>query len=93
MGTRPIRSLVTERSGKSQIDQYFWENLTRVVGSGMGGILQEQQSQQQPTATSSSQAGHRDVYSDWEIASLMGYSQVYTESGIPRIWGKFQISK
>ena len=23
----------------------------------------------------------------------MGYAQVYTESGIPRIWGKFQIYK
>ena len=23
----------------------------------------------------------------------MGYAQVYTESGIPKIWGKFQMSK
>ena len=23
----------------------------------------------------------------------MGYAQVYTESGIPNIWGKFQMSK
>ena len=24
---------------------------------------------------------------------MMGYAQVYTESGIPRMWGKFQMSK
>ena len=33
------------------------------------------------------------MYSNWELAALMGYAQVYTESGIPKVWGKFQISK
>ena len=42
LGTRPTRSLVTSRSGTSQIDHYFWGNLTRVMGSGMGGMLQAQ---------------------------------------------------
>ena len=44
LGTRPTRYLVTKRSGTSQIYQYFWENLTRVMGSGMGEMIQEQQS-------------------------------------------------
>ena len=63
------------------------------MGSGMGGMIQAQQSQQQPTATPSAQAGRRGFYIDWSMAALMRYAQVYTETGIPRIWGKFQISK
>ena len=34
-GTSPTRSIVTRRSGKSQIDQSFWENVTKVMGSIM----------------------------------------------------------
>ena len=45
LGTRPTRSLVTRRSGTSHIDQSFWENLTRVMGSGMGAMLQAQKIQ------------------------------------------------
>ena len=63
------------------------------MGSGIGAMLQAQQIQQQPTATPSAQTGRRQFYSDWALAALMGYAQVYTESGIPRIWGKFQMSK
>ena len=59
----------------------------------MGGMIQAQQIQQQHTATPSVQAGHREFYIDWALAALMGYAQVYTETGIPRIWGKFQMSK
>ena len=59
----------------------------------MGGMLQAQQSQQQPTVTPHIQAGRREFYSDWEMAALMGYAQVYKETGIPRIWWKLQISK
>ena len=87
LGTRTTRSIVTRRSGTSQIDQYFWENLTKVMGISMGAILQAQQIQQQPTATPSSQAGRRESYSDWALAAIMGYYQVYTEAGIPIIWG------
>ena len=36
--------------------------------------------------------GHRELYSDWGLAALMGYAQDYIENGIPIIWGKFQIS-
>ena len=57
--------------------------------SDIGAILQAQQSQYQPTYTPSAQAVLRYFYSDWSLAALMGYVQVYTESGIPRIWGKF----
>ena len=63
------------------------------MGSGIGAMLQAQQIQQQPTDTPSAQTGRRQFYSDWALAALMGYAQVYTESGIPRIWGKFQMSK
>ena len=45
LGTRPTRSQVMDRGGTSKINQYFWENLTRVMGSGMGAMLQVQQSQ------------------------------------------------
>ena len=63
------------------------------MGSDMGAMIQAQQSQHQPTATPSAQGGRREFYSDWELAAMMGYAQVYTETGIPRTRGKFQISK
>ena len=59
----------------------------------MGEMLQAQQIQQQPTATPIAQAGHIELYSDWALAELMGYAQVYTESDIPKMGGKFQMSK
>ena len=63
------------------------------MGSSMGEMLQAQQIQKQPTATPIVQTGHREFYSDWELAVLMEYSQVYTEAGIPKLKGGFQISK
>ena len=42
LGTRPTRSVFTRRSGTSQINQYFWENLTKVMGSSMGEMFQAQ---------------------------------------------------
>ena len=63
------------------------------MGSVIGAMLQAQQIQQQPTATHIAQAGRREFYSNWALAALMGYAQVYTEADIPRIWGKFQMSK
>ena len=59
----------------------------------MGSMLQVQQIQQQPTVTSSAKAGRRGFYRYWALASLMEYAQVYTETGIPRIWGGVQMSK
>ena len=59
----------------------------------MGAMIQAQQSQQQPTATPIAKVGHIELYSDWALAELMGYAQVYTKAGIPKIWGKFQVSK
>ena len=93
LGTRPTRSIVTRINGTSHIDQSFWGKLTRVMGSGMGAMFQEQQSQQQPIATHIAQEGSMEFYSDWALAALMGYAQVYTEAGIPIIWGTFQMSK
>ena len=63
------------------------------MGRGMGEMLQAQQSQQQPTATPSAQAVHREFYSNWALEAMMGYGKVYTESGIPGIWGKFWTPK
>ena len=83
-------SIVTRRSGTSHIDQSFWENLTRAMGSGMGEMLQAKQSQQQPTVTPSAQAGRRELYNNWSLADMMGYVQVYIGTGIPRIWGNFK---
>ena len=93
LGTRPTRPPVTNRGSKSQTDKSFWENLTRAMGSVIEAMFQAQNIQQQPTATPSAQVGRREFYSNRELAPLMGYAQVYTESGIPRIWGKFKISK
>ena len=93
LGRRPTRSLVTERSGTSQIYQSFWGKLTRKMGSGMGEMIQAQLSQHQTTATPSAQAGLREFYSDWALTELTGYAQVYTETGTSRIWENFQISK
>ena len=64
LGTRPTLSIVTIRSGTPQIDQYLWENLTRVMGSSMGAMIQAKKIQQQPTATPISQAGRREFYSN-----------------------------
>ena len=48
LGTKPTRSLGTRRSGTSHIDKSFWENLTRVMGRGMGEILQAKKSHRNP---------------------------------------------
>ena len=56
-------------------------------------MLQAQQSQQKPTATLSAQARRMGLYSDWVLAALMGYAQVYTETGIPIIWGNFKFPR
>ena len=40
MVTMPTIFLVTDRGRTSQIDHYFWENFTRVMGRGMGAMLQ-----------------------------------------------------
>ena len=93
LGTRPTRSVVTRGISTSHIDQSFWEILTKVMSSSMGEMLQAQQSQQLPTATPIVQVGSREFYSDWSVAALIGYAQVFTESGIPKMWGKFQMSK
>ena len=42
LGTRPIISIFTRRSGTSHIDQSFWENLTRLMGSSVGEMIQTQ---------------------------------------------------
>ena len=57
LGTRSTISIVARRSDTSHIDQYFWENLTRIMGSIMGEMLQAQQSQHQPTSTPIAPAG------------------------------------
>ena len=77
LGKRPTISVFTRRSGTSQIDQSFWYILTKVMGSSMGEIIQAQKIQQQPTVTPIAQAGNREFYSDWALAALMGYAQVY----------------
>ena len=64
-----------------------------VMGNDMGTMIQTQHSQQQPTATPSAHAQRREFYSDWLLTALVGHAQVYTESGIPRIWGKFKMPK
>ena len=63
------------------------------MGSSMGEMLQAQQIQNEPTAIPIVQAGCREFYSNWELAALIGYAQVYTEAGIPQKWGNFQMSK
>ena len=93
LGTRPTRSIVMIRSGTSQIDQSFWENLTRVMGSSMGEMLQSQQIQQKTTAIPISQVGSKEFYRNWVLTALIGYAQVYTEAGIPKLWGGVQMSK
>ena len=69
LGTRSTRSVVMKGSCTSQIDNSFWEDLTKVMGSSMGEMLQAQQIQQQPTTTPIAQARLREFYSDWELAA------------------------
>ena len=67
--------------------------MTKLIGSDIGEMLQAKQSQQKPTATPGVQAVFRGFYKCWSLAALLGYAQVYTESGIPIIWGKFKMPK
>ena len=75
------------------MDQSFWESLKKFMISGIGDMLQAQKSQKQTSATPGAHAGRREFYSEWALTSLMGCDQVYTESDIPIILGKFQMSK
>ena len=52
-------------------------------GQQHGGNDAGKTKKKQPTATPSAQLGHRELYSDWALAALMGYVQVYTEAVIP----------
>ena len=63
IGKNSARSPGTNKSGTSQMDQSFWENLIKVMGSGIGYMLHEQWSQHQPTATPSAHTRHREIYS------------------------------
>ena len=64
LGTMPKRSVVMRRNSTSQIDQSFWENLTKAMGSSMGAMFQAQQRQHQPTVTPIEQARIREFYID-----------------------------
>ena len=90
LGTRPTRYVVTRRSGTSQIDQSFWENLAKIMNNIIGAMIQAQQIQHQPTATPIAKTVCREFYSDCALAALMGYAQVYTEAGTPNIWGNLK---
>ena len=63
------------------------------MGSSMGAMIQAQQRQNQHTDTISAQAGRREFYRDWALASMMGYAQVYTETGTQIMWGIFKMYK
>ena len=91
--TKPAQSPYTNRVSTAYMDQQFWENLSKVIGSGIGDMIQAQQRNQQTSDTPSAHAGCREFYSELEIVVLMGYVQVHTESGTPIIWGKFQMPK
>ena len=75
------------------MDQSLWEIFTTVMVRNIGDMIQAQQSQQKADATPSAHAGRKGLYSEWALVSLMGYDQVYTEIGMPIIWGRFQIYK
>ena len=76
------------------MDPAFWAQLSKTMGSTFGSAVQVHQGQQQQAAaTANANVGRRDVYNDWALSALMGYSNVPTERGIPRVWGKFQMSK
>ena len=77
LGARPAISPVNNRGSTSKIYQLFWKNLTKVMISSIGVMLQEQQIQQQPTTTPSAKVGFREFYIDWALTELMGYAQVY----------------
>ena len=93
IGTNPARSPVTNREGTAQMDQPFWGILTKFMGSIIGDMLQAQHIQNQTTAAPIAHVGHRKFYIDWALTALMEYAQVYTDSGIPIICGKFQMFK
>ena len=75
------------------MDHSLWENLTKIMCSSIGAILQSEQRKHHPATFPGAQAGRRDFYSEWALTALMGYAPVYKESGIRIIWGKLQIAK
>ena len=56
-------------------------------------LSSQQPQQQQPGSTQLLQIGSRDNYYNYVMAALMGYTNVFNTSDIPRICGKFQKSK
>jgi len=94
LGARPAQAVQHSGGGQPQMDPAFWAQLSKTMGSTFGAAVQVHQGQQQQAAaTANANVGRRDVYNDWALSALMGYSNVPTERGIPRVWGKFQMSK
>ena len=85
LGTKPSRYPYTNRGSTEKMDQLLWGNLTKVMGSGIGDMIQAQHIQRHTAATPSAHAGRREFYIELALTKLMSYSQVYTESGIPKI--------
>ena len=86
LGARPAQAVQHSGGGQPQMDPAFWAQLSKTMGSTFGAAVQVHQGQQQQAAaTANANVGRRDVYNDWALSALMGYSNVPTERGIPRV--------
>ena len=92
LGTKP-HNIDAYVAGPPQTNAAFWENLTKMLGTIIVALQNQQPHEQQLGSTNSFQKGRRDNYNGYELTALMGYDNVFNTSDIPRIWGKFHQSK
>ena len=71
----------------------FWADTTKILGTIIVALQAQWPHQQHLGSTHSGQTKRREKYDDCVLADLVGYSNVFNTSDIPRIWGKFQKSK
>ena len=91
LGARPVPVTHQTGGGQPPMDPAFLAQLSKTIYSTFGAAVQVHQGQQQQSAeTANAIIGRRDVYNDWALSALMGYSNVPTERGIPRVWGNFK---
>ena len=76
-----------------QMTAEFWADTTKILGTIIVALQYQWPHQQYLGSTHSGQTNRIEKYDDCVLADLVGYSNVFNTSDIPRIWGKFQKSK
>ena len=86
--TRPEISPATKRGGTEHMDSCLGKTRKKTIGSRIGDMLQAEKIQHLPSVTPSSQVGHSEFYSDWELTELVGVIQVLHREWDPNNLGQ-----